>query len=106
MASLRFVVFDYGDRAEAYRTSRGSIPPKRAVLAGGARAMELATGCSVASRTLRGDQAVVKARLDCKGRPSLDPDLLFIVLCTSVSGPRDTIWDANCRLDGARLGYE
>ncbi|WP_226782085.1 YgdI/YgdR family lipoprotein [Oceaniglobus trochenteri] len=54
-----------GDRAEAMRVSRERWPAKPDILARGEEAIRRASGCGIAKNGLSGDQAIVRARLDC-----------------------------------------
>ncbi|SLN16897.1 hypothetical protein AQS8620_00351 [Aquimixticola soesokkakensis] len=54
------------ERAEAHRTNVVFPPPSKfEVLQHGAIAIREATGCAIAEGGLQGDQAIIKARLDC-----------------------------------------
>ena len=63
----RFRVFRQpgGGAAEAHRVSFEVLPSLVVTLERGYRAIELATGCRVAAGSLRGDQAIVLAEVDC-----------------------------------------
>lgn len=61
----RFSVRRDGDRVEVIRTSPKVLPRLSVVLARAEVAIQRATGCRVWSGSLKGDQAVVTARLAC-----------------------------------------
>lgn len=61
----RFSVWRDGDRVEVIRVSPEALPRLSVVLARAEVAIERATGCPVRSGSLKGDQAVVTARLAC-----------------------------------------
>ncbi|MAM63735.1 MAG: hypothetical protein CMH11_19805 [Maritimibacter sp.] len=61
----RFSVWRNGDRVEVIRISPEALPRLSVVLARAEVAIERATGCRVWQGTLKGDQAVVTARLAC-----------------------------------------
>lgn len=63
VGGMRFSVHRRGDAVEAYRLGFIFRPSESEVLANATRAFELSTGCQV--HKLRGDQALVKARLVC-----------------------------------------
>lgn len=60
-----FAVHRRLDRVEVYRTSFEFTPDRAGVLRRAERAIEQATGCTVRARTLVGDQALIRATLDC-----------------------------------------
>lgn len=62
----RFSVWREGDRVEVIRVSPEALPRLSVVLARAEVAIERATGCPVRSGSLKGDQAVVTARLACE----------------------------------------
>ncbi len=62
-----FSVHRREDRVEVYRTSFEILPPRAQVLRRAELAIKQATGCKVRAGTLRGDQALIKARLTCSG---------------------------------------
>jgi len=55
-----------GERAEAIRTNPMPLPSIGAIVARAETAMERASGCRVLTDTLRGDQSVMRADLDCR----------------------------------------
>ncbi|MEC7765225.1 MAG: hypothetical protein VX874_25190 [Pseudomonadota bacterium] len=63
--SSRFSVWRDGDRVEVIRLSREMLPRLSVVLARAEGAIRQATGCRVVAGSLKGDQAVVTARLAC-----------------------------------------
>ncbi|MGR3344928.1 MAG: hypothetical protein ACU0DI_17215 [Paracoccaceae bacterium] len=52
-------------RAEAHRISMEPLPSLVLTLEKGYRAIETATGCAVVPGSLRGDQAIILAEVDC-----------------------------------------
>ena len=61
--------------AEAIRLNPEANPTRGGTVFKGAKAMVLASGCAVVTDTLDGDEAVVRADLDCAGagpRPARD----------------------------------
>ena len=77
IGDLAFQVRVKGDRAEAIRVSQNLFPKRRDVFEAATMAVERASACSV--RSLDGDQAIVLARLRCKGEPP-PPTALVLVL--------------------------
>ncbi len=61
---MRFTVYRRADEVEVHRRG-GGIPRERDVLLGAIRAIEIATGCPVRPRSMKGDQGVVTAEIDC-----------------------------------------
>ncbi len=61
----RFAVYWRADLAEAWRISPEALPERARVLRQGQLAITRATGCPVRAGSLRGDQALVVARLAC-----------------------------------------
>lgn len=61
----RFVLFRRGAEVEAYRVSREDRPSETGVLLKAGRAIEALTRCPIASGSLTGDQAIVRAEVDC-----------------------------------------
>lgn len=61
----RFSVWRVGEEVEVLRTSPEALPRLSVVLARAEQAIVLATGCAVRAGTMIGDQALIKARLDC-----------------------------------------
>jgi len=53
------------DLVEAHRVSVEPLPSKLLTLSKAVRAIELATGCRLKDGTLEGDQAIIKAKVDC-----------------------------------------
>ncbi len=64
---LTFVVHRAGDRVEVLRSSFIMLPEHGRVLSAARRAIVRATGCAVVPGSLRGDVAMMVARLDCSG---------------------------------------
>lgn len=62
-----FSVHRREDRVEVYRTSFELLPKRTEILAKAEIAIEQATGCMVWKDTLKGDQALLTARLACSG---------------------------------------
>ncbi len=60
-----FTVRVNGTRAEAIRTNIMAVPSIGAISIRAVSAMEQASGCRVVPDSLRGDQAVMRADLDC-----------------------------------------
>jgi hypothetical protein len=60
-----FAVFRRADEVEVHRTSREFLPKESVVLARAIRAIEMATGCPVRPRSMKGDQAIITAEVDC-----------------------------------------
>ncbi len=54
-----------GNAIEAHRVSVESLPSLALTLNKAYQAIELATGCHVVDGTLRGDQAIILAEVDC-----------------------------------------
>lgn len=63
--NLEFTVRIRGNRAEAIRTNMMAMPTIGQVYPRARQAMERASGCTVVEDTLRGDQSVMRADLDC-----------------------------------------
>ena len=61
----RFDVYARGDEAQAIRTNPLPFPPLVEVRAAAAEAIRRATGCEVPAGGVRGDVAIVTARLSC-----------------------------------------
>ena len=63
----RFRVFHYpgGSKVEAHRISFEPLPGLVSTLAKAHRAIEIATGCTVRSGSLYGDQAIIEAEVNC-----------------------------------------
>jgi len=53
------------DRAEAIRTNFERVPKIGDIFPKAARAMEIASGCDVVPASMKGDPALMTARLDC-----------------------------------------
>ena len=60
-----FAVFRRADEVEVHRTSREFLPKESVVLTRAIRAIEMATGCPVRPRSMKGDQAIITAEVDC-----------------------------------------
>lgn len=58
-----------GDRAYAIRTNMEYAPNFRFTAVRFKAAFEAASGCKVGAEAMRGDQAVMEARLTCAGKP-------------------------------------
>lgn len=54
-----------GTEAEIYRTSFEALPRLSVTMAKAERAVVLATGCKVVAGSLRGDAALMTAKIDC-----------------------------------------
>jgi len=67
IAGSRFAVRRSGDRIEAMRLSPELSPNKRATALKAAVAIEQLTGCRIRPGSVSGDQAMVRAELDCAG---------------------------------------
>lgn len=65
VAGSRFTVFRRGDEVEAFRTSREWLPRQSEVFMRAEAAIRAATGCDVRPNSMTGDQAIVRAELDC-----------------------------------------
>lgn len=50
---------------EVHRVSFEALPGRRLVLSKAKRAIEIATGCQVRKGSLKGDQAIIKAKVNC-----------------------------------------
>lgn len=61
----RFIVFRLGDEVEVHRVSPEFLPRQRDVFIRGLTAIEAVTGCPVRPRSLTGDQAILRASIDC-----------------------------------------
>lgn len=62
---MRFTIYRRADEVEVHR-SGGGIPRQRDVLLAAIRAVRTVTGCPVRPRSLKGDQAVMTAEIDCR----------------------------------------
>lgn len=51
---------------EVHRVSPEALPSRFLTLANAERAIEIATGCGLKDGSLRGDQAIVVAKVDCE----------------------------------------
>lgn len=60
-----FAVHRRGADVEVYRVSFEPLPRLETVLARALTAIETATGCGVAPGSLSGDQALIRARVEC-----------------------------------------
>ena len=60
-----FSVRARADEAEAIRTSAERLTRRSEIVARGAVAIEIATGCKVDPDRVYGDQSVISAQLDC-----------------------------------------
>jgi len=67
---MRFSIHRRGDAVEAYRLGFIFRPSEAQVLINATRAIELSTGCQV--KKLSGDQALVKAILECSSPAEQD----------------------------------
>lgn len=88
----RFVLFRRGAEVEAYRVSREHRPSETAILLKAGRAIEALTRCPIASGSLTGDQAIVRAEVDCRksrqGPAGTRIDLHGIfATCVTTEGP-------------------
>jgi len=64
-SSFKVYMASGSSRVEVHRISFEPLPGKRLILAKAMRAIEIATGCEVQGRSLEGDQAIIKAQVDC-----------------------------------------
>lgn len=71
MGGSDFIIRIKGLRAEAIRTNAEWAPRMAAVAPRGVAAIETVSGCKVAK--LKGDQAMMVARLDCGGNTPPEP---------------------------------
>jgi len=53
------------EQVEVHRISIEPLPSKSLTLRNAARAIEIATGCSLDDGSLEGDQAIINAEVDC-----------------------------------------
>lgn len=60
-----FTIWRQGDAVEVYRTSPEMLPRVSEVFAKAEVAIRRTTGCGVATGSMAGDAALMKARLDC-----------------------------------------
>ncbi len=67
IAAIQFRVYmqNGGNSVEAHRISFETLPSLVLTLDRGVKAIEIATGCNVVPGSLRGDQAIVLAEVDC-----------------------------------------
>ena len=68
-----FSVHRREDLVEVYRTSFEMLPSLPRVLRNAELAIVQATGCKVRSGSLQGDQALIKARLNCGAEAAVAP---------------------------------
>jgi hypothetical protein len=61
----RYRVYRTADKVEVHRINRIYRPSLEGVLLGADMAIRTATGCRAARGSLKGDWAIIKARLDC-----------------------------------------
>lgn len=61
---MSFRVYQRGDEVEVLRVG-GGVPRKSRVFLGAIQAIEAATLCPVRPRSMKGDQSVVVAKIDC-----------------------------------------
>ncbi len=61
---MRFTIYRRADEVELHRKG-GGIPRERDVFLGAIEAIRIATGCTVRPRSMKGDQAIVTAEIDC-----------------------------------------
>jgi len=54
-----------GDKAEAIRTNFEFVPKIGDIFPKAAKAMEIASGCTVVPNSMKGDPALMVAKLDC-----------------------------------------
>jgi len=64
-STFRVYMASGSSRVEAHRVSVESFPSRSLTIAKAKRAIEIASGCNVDNRTVQGDQAIIKARVDC-----------------------------------------
>ena len=99
-------VFDVrvaGDRAEAIRVNTQWAPRRSSVLPQTVAAMERASGCAVDRDSLRGDQAMMTASLDCGGGAPAAPRPEPVLDCVALGSVRldragQTVTDWDCTL--------
>jgi hypothetical protein len=65
VGAARFAVYQRADEVEVLRISRTFLPKESAVILGAIQAIEQATGCPVRPRSVKGDQAIITAKIDC-----------------------------------------
>ncbi len=65
----RFIVFHRGDEVEVHRVSPEFLPRQRDVFLRAIMAIETVTGCALRPRSLTGDQAILRASVDCPPGP-------------------------------------
>ena len=65
VAGSTFGVHWLGSEVEIYRTSMEFMPRLGEVMAKAEQAVEIATGCRVVPGSLKGDAALMVARIDC-----------------------------------------
>jgi hypothetical protein len=61
----RFTIWRQGESVEVYRTSPEMLPRLSEVFAKAEVAIRQVTGCAVATGSMVGDAALMKAELDC-----------------------------------------
>jgi hypothetical protein len=98
VAGSDFALRRSGDRIEALRISPEAVPDKRDTLVKALAAIQVTTGCNVRAGSLTGDQAVVRAELDCDGdKPPLTIRQVTVALdCEAAE---------NWRIDGLNQDY-
>ena len=62
-----FSVYRVGDNVEVIRTSSEYLPRVSEVMSKAAIAIHQATGCPMKAGTMKGDTALMEARLECPG---------------------------------------
>ncbi len=65
VAGSTFSVRIRGEKAEAIRTSREMVPKIGDIFPKAVAAIEIASGCSVLQRSVKGDSAYVRAQIVC-----------------------------------------
>ncbi len=98
VAGSTFAVRRAGDRIEALRISPEPVPDKRDTLLKAFVAIRGVTGCDVREGSLSGDQAVVRAELDCDSdkTPVANRTITTVLDCEAAE-----IW----RIDGLNQDY-
>lgn len=81
VAGSKFAVRRTGDRIEALRISPEAGPSRSETLRKASIAILGATGCGIRTGSLSGDQAVIRAELDCVGtKPPFEEKAVPVLL--------------------------
>lgn len=64
-AGFTYAVYVDADEVEVHRTSRALHPELSKVVSGAVIAVEQVTRCKVVPGSVKGDQAIIKAKIDC-----------------------------------------